>query len=401
MLWQTSRKIFGASAVFAIGLVNWPGFRQTQNPQRLPTPPPARSEQHQDVSPQETVTTATDPQQKLVPSITIAAVGDVMIGSTYPDDSELPPNDGKDLMAPFTSTLHAADLTFGNLEGPILEGGVSSKCPAPPRPSAADPSPKVNCFAFRVPTRYATDLTAAGFNVMSLANNHAGDFGDAGRASTRHILDEQGIRYIGSDRRKFATTVIEVRGTKVGLVGFAHNDIVPNVNDLAFARQLVSELKTRADIVVVSFHGGGEGIDHQHVLPLGTTEMFYKEPRGDLRAFTHAVIDAGADLVIGHGPHVLRGMEIYKGHLIAYSMGNFCTYGMFALHDETALTAVFRLNIGLDGRFLGGQLVPGRQNKPGGPTPDPSGEAIHVIRRLSIEDFGGNAPKIADDGSFF
>jgi poly-gamma-glutamate capsule biosynthesis protein CapA/YwtB (metallophosphatase superfamily) len=235
---------------------------------------------------------------------------------------------------------------------------------------------------------------------MSLANNHAGDFGDAGRASTRQVLDDLEIKYVGSDRGKFATTIIDVRGTRVGLVGFAHNDIVPNVNDLAFARQLVSELKTQSDIVIVSFHGGGEGVDHQHVLPFGTTEIFYKEPRGDLRAFTHNVIDAGADLVLGHGPHVLRGMEIYKGRLIAYSMGNFCTYGVFSLHDETSLTAVFQIKLGLDGRFLSGQLVPGRQNKAGGPIPDPTGEAIHVLQRLSAADFEANAPSIADDGSF-
>ena len=81
-------------------------------------------------------------------------------------------------------------------------------------------------------------------------------------------------------------------------------------------------------------------------------------------------------------------------------MGNFCTYGMFSLHDETALTAIFQIKLALDGRFLSEQLVPGHQNKPGGPIPDPSGAAIKVLQRLSTEDFRTNTPRIADDGIF-
>ena len=324
-------------------------------------------------------------------SITIAAVGDVMIGSTFPDSSKLPPDDGRGLLAPFSAALHDADITFGNLEGPMLEGGVSTKCGEP------KPGP-VTCYAFRVPTRYGAYLTDAGFTVMNLANNHAGDFGAQGRASTRKVLDELGIEHIGSERGKFATTVMTVKGQRVGFIGFAFNDVAPNINDLADARQLVAELKRRADIVVVSFHNGAEGATHQHV---GSgTEMFVGEKRGDPRAFAHAVMDAGADLVLGHGPHVMRGMEVYHGHLIVYSMGNFCTYGWFHLENETALTAVFRVRLGLDGKFLDGNMIAGKQLGEGGPTVDPGGAGIAVVRALSVADFGANAPRIADDGSF-
>ncbi len=334
--------------------------------------------------------------------ITITAVGDVMLGSSYPDGSSLPANDGRDLMRPFADVLHAADITFGNLEGPILEGGISTKCGPPALLSRpAMPKRPVNCFAFRMPALYGEDLAEAGFNVMSVANNHAGDFGEAGRESTRRVLDALGIQYTGSDRDRFATTIMNVRGTRIGFAGFAHNDIAPNVNELATARRIVSDLKAKTDIVIVSFHGGGEGVGRQHVLPLGTTEMFYGEPRGDLRAFTHAVIDAGADLVLGHGPHVLRGMEIYRRHLIAYSMGNFCTYGMFNLHAETSLTAVFQIRIGADGEFLDGRLYPGRQEKPGGPVPDTSRGAVRVLQQLSAADFGVSAPTITAEGRFF
>ncbi len=320
-------------------------------------------------------------------SITIAAVGDVMLGSPYPNDSRMPPNDGADLLKSVTPILSAADIAFGNLEGPIVDSGTSAKC-----------SPgSTKCFAFRVPTRYGKYLKDAGFDVMSLANNHAGDFGDAGRSSTRKVLDDLGIKHAGSDRGRFSTTFIEVKGKRVAVIGFAHNNIVPNVNDLGFARQLVTDAKKKADIVIVSFHGGGEGIDRQHVL--NQTEIFIGEARGNLPAFAHTVIDAGADLVLGHGPHVMRGMEMYKDRLIVYSLGNFCTYGWFTLAAETALTEIVEIKIGVDGKFISGKINAGKQTGRGGPLLDTSGEAIRVVRNLSATDFGPNAPKIAEDGT--
>lgn len=321
-------------------------------------------------------------------AITIAAVGDIMLGSTSIDDTFLPPNDGVDILKPFTPILSQADITFGNLEGPMLEGGKNEKC----APDAK------RCFAFRVPTRYGKYLKDAGFDVMSLANNHASDFGDYGRESTRKTLDALGIKYAGSDKGQFAMTVLEVKGKRIAFVGFAHNSIVPNVNDLTFAKQLVAQAKKKADLVVVSFHGGSEGLDQQHVP--NQTEILGGEERGNLPLFARTVIDAGADLVLGHGPHVMRGMEIYKDRLICYSMGNFATYGMFSLRDATALTAVFEIKIGMDGKFLSGQLYPGKQPGRGGPVLDPTGEGIRKVRDLSVADFGKNAPKIADDGTF-
>ncbi len=320
--------------------------------------------------------------------VTIAAVGDIMLGSTSINDSFLPPNDGANILKEVTPVLSKADITFGNLEGPMLEGGKTEKCP----PNAT------RCFAFRVPTRYGKLLKDAGFDVMSLANNHAGDFGDYGRESTRKTLDALGIQYAGSDKAEFSTAYLEVKGKKIAFVGFAHNSIVPNVNDLAFAKQLVIEAKKRADLVVVSFHGGAEGTDQQHVP--NQTEIFAGEKRGNLPLFAHTVIDAGADLVLGHGPHVMRGMEIYKDRLICYSMGNFATYGMFTLKAETALTAIFEIKIAADGKFLSGKLYAGKQPGKGGPVWDSTNEGIRKVRELSLADFGKNAPKIADDGAF-
>jgi poly-gamma-glutamate capsule biosynthesis protein CapA/YwtB (metallophosphatase superfamily) len=332
--------------------------------------------------------TPTPPKLTNDEPITIAAVGDIMLGSTSINDSFLPPNDGANILKEVTPILSAADIAFGNLEGPMLEGGKTEKCP----PNST------RCFAFRVPTRYGKLLKDAGFDVMSVANNHAADFGDYGRESTRKTLDALGIKYAGSDKEQYAMTIIEAKGKKIAFIGFAHNNIVPNVNDLVFARQLVEQAKKKADLVVVSFHGGAEGTDQQHVP--NRTEIFGNEKRGNLPLFAHTVIDAGADLVLGHGPHVMRGMEIYKDHLICYSMGNFATYGMFTLKAETALTAIFEIKLAADGKFVSGKLYGGKQFGKGGPVFDSTNEGVRKVRELSIADFGTNAPKIADDGTF-
>jgi hypothetical protein len=323
--------------------------------------------------------------------ITIAAVGDVMLGSPFPNDSRMPPNDGADILKNVTPILSAADIAFGNMEGPIVDGGVSEKCGTP------KPNEPVRCFAFRMPTRFAQNLKAAGFDVMSVANNHASDFGDAGRASTRKTLDSLGIKHAGSDKVQFSTAYLDVRGVKVAFVGFAHNNIVPNVNDLETARRLVQEADKKADIVVVSFHGGAEGTGAQNVPK--QTEIFLGEKRGNLPLFARTVIDAGADLVIGHGPHVLRGMEVYRDRLIDYSLGNFATYGWFSLKAETAITVILEVQLDPTGKFVSGQLHPARQEGLGIPVLDDSGAAVRKIRSLSMADFGSSAPRIADDGT--
>lgn len=331
------------------------------------------------------------PSPKTSDSITIAAVGDVMLGSPFPNDSRMPPNDGADMLKEVTPLLSAADIAFGNMEGPIVDGGVSEKCGTP------KPGEPVRCFAFRMPTRFAKNLKAAGFDVMSVANNHASDFGDEGRASTRRTLDALGIKHAGSDRIQYSTTYLDVKGLRVAFVGFAHNNIVPNVNDLDTARRLVQEADKKADIVVVSFHGGAEGTGVEHVAK--QTEIFLGEKRGNLPLFAHTVIDAGADLVLGHGPHVVRGMEIYRDRLIDYSLGNFATYGWFKLEAETALTVILEARLDASGKFIGGKLYSARQEGLGIPVLDSSGTAIKKIRSLSMADFGPTAPTILDDGT--
>lgn len=316
-------------------------------------------------------------------SITVAAVGDIMLGSTFPVD-RLPPEDGARLLEPFAAVLSSADLAFGNLEGPMLEGGSSSKCGK--RSS--------NCYAFRVPTRYGKYLKQAGFDVMSLANNHANDFGSEGMASSKRVLDELGIAHT-AEAGDIAR--LQVKGREIEVIGFATNAISYNLNDLETARRVVAEAAKRADIVIVSFHGGAEGAANQNV-PQGA-EVYLGERRGDLRKFTRTVVDAGADLVLGHGPHVIRGMEVYKGRLIAYSLGNFATYGGFNLNGVLGLSMVLEAQIALDGSILGGRVHPAKQEKPGGPLQDSERAIIPIINQLSITDFGSAAVRVSDDGS--
>jgi poly-gamma-glutamate capsule biosynthesis protein CapA/YwtB (metallophosphatase superfamily) len=337
--------------------------------------------------------------------ISIAAVGDIMLASPFPDDTRMPPKDGDGMLDAVKPILSAADIAFGNMEAPIIDSGISPKCKpkvpantlptATPNPSAT-PKP-VTCYAFRMPTRYTKYLKDAGFDVMSIANNHALDFGTAGQASTRKSLDANGIKHAGGDRMKFSTAYIDIKGKKVAFIGFAHNAVSPNVNDLVNARRLVAEADKLADIVVVSFHGGAEGSAYQNVPK--QTEVFFGEKRGNLPLFSRTVIDAGADLVLGHGPHVLRGMEIYKDRLIAYSLGNFATYGWFSLRNETSLTMILEAHLAPDGKFIGGKIHSGKQEGRGIPALDPSGDSIKKVRSLSKADFAATAPAIDDHGT--
>ncbi|HMQ03830.1 MAG TPA: CapA family protein [Pyrinomonadaceae bacterium] len=323
-------------------------------------------------------------------AVTVAAVGDIMLGSPFPNDTRMPPNDGADLLKEFTPLISAADIAFGNLEGPMVDGGTSTKCREP------RPGQPIRCFAFRMPTRYGKYLKEAGFDVLSLANNHALDFGAAGSLSTRQTLDALGIKHAGSDKEKFSTVHFEAKGFKVAVVAFAHNAVVPNVNDLEGARTLVARAAREADIVIVSFHGGAEGTDHQNVPR--ATEIYVGEKRGNLPLFARTVIDAGADLVLGHGPHVLRGIEIYKDRLIAYSLGNFATYGWFRLEAETALTMLLEVKLAADGRFIEGKIHSGRQEGRGIPVLDETGAALKKVKDLSAADFPGTSPRFEPDG---
>jgi len=346
-------------------------------PTTAPTPQPSPSSQQ---SPTETPPAAYD-------EIIVTAVGDVMLGTTFPDESTLPPNDGVDLLTEVTPFLKRGDVVYGNLEGPITDGGDSAKCRGK----------KIGtCFAFRVPTRYGKYLKVAGFTAMGLANNHAMDFGLEGRASSRQVLDAMQIAHTGEVGD---ISRLMVKGRKIAIIAFATYPGAYNFLDLDESLQAIRALKAESDLVIVGFHGGAEGATHQHVLE--GDETFLGEDRGDLRRFTHAAVDVGADLVLGSGPHVIRAIEIYKGKLIAYSLGNFATFGPFNLNAENGLTMVLEAHLAADGTFLRGQAYPIKQEKPGGPKMDPEMKILPVVRALSNADFPHTAIVVGPQGELW
>lgn len=311
--------------------------------------------------------------QRVLPkaSINIMAVGDMMLGTDYPD-YRLAPNDGQDLLSNVAKILSSADITFGNLEGTFGTAGVAEKeCPDVRR-----------CYVFRMPPRYAQYLKQAGFDVMSLANNHARDFGDSGRLLTMQTLDDAGIKHSGvmDDLAQW-----ELKGLKIVLVAFAPFRGAHDFLDLDYVRNTIQKLSNLHDIVIVSFHAGAEGDAHTHI-PF-ETEYFHGENRGDVALFSHTAIEAGADVILGHGPHVPRAIELYQGKIIAYSLGNFCTTLGINVAGKNGLAPILSIKIDQNGDFKSGKIISAKQIRPSGPKIDSKHRAAKLIKQLTQHDF--------------
>jgi hypothetical protein len=314
--------------------------------------------------------------------VRVIAVGDIMLGTDFPDSSYLDPRlepgvDPTDIIgAELVALLRSGDVVFGNQEGALFDGrGDSKRC----RNMDA-------CYAFRSPEWYAEILAHLGFNLMSLANNHSGDFLDAGREATMAALDRQGIVFGGLAQPGAVTGTLELEdGTRVALAAFSPNKGTVSIHDLPGMRRIVQELSRSHDLVLVSFHGGAEGADRVHVTR--EDEEFYGERRGNVYEFAHAAVDAGADLVLGHGPHVPRAIEVYRDRLIAYSLGNFWTWKRFNLSGPNGLAPVLDVWLEPDGRVREARIHSARQRGLGSPRMDPAGRAAGLIADLTAEDF--------------
>jgi poly-gamma-glutamate capsule biosynthesis protein CapA/YwtB (metallophosphatase superfamily) len=315
--------------------------------------------------------------------ISIASVGDMMIGTDYPQN-HLPDDDGESFLKDVTAVISAADIAFGNLEGVLLDGGTPGKKCSNPQA----------CYLFRSPTRYVDHYKRAGFDVLSLANNHARDFGEEGRSSSMQAIAARGMHHSGREG-DFAS--LAVRDIKIAVLAFAVTKNSNMMLDYERAFASVEQSSKTHDIVVVSFHGGAEGTDVTHV-PFADEE-YYDEPRGDVVWFARGVVEAGADLVVGHGPHVVRGMERYKGRLIAYSLGNFATYYGISVAGIKGIAPVLTVTLDGNGVFVDGQITSTTQLRPAGPSIDEKQRALSLIRGLSTEDFGNPGLKFETDGS--
>ena len=239
-------------------------------------------------------------------TLTVGAVGDIMLGSwlielidlhgpAYPYAEVLP-------------LLERADLLFGNLEAPFLADTTG-----------VERAQKT--YTFVVPPSSAAVLVDGGFDVVTLANNHILDYGPSGLASTWEVLDSIGIAHVGTGRTKAEAhthRIVEDGGRRVAFLAYNHTfpkwfwatesrPGTAHADDDGLARE-VRRADAEADIVVVSFHWGGELLE---------------SPREYQQILARIAVDSGADLVIGHHPHTLQPLEWYGGRLIAYSLGNF------------------------------------------------------------------------------
>jgi hypothetical protein len=311
--------------------------------------------------------------------VTIAAVGDTMLGNT----PVLPPAPGTYLAAVRRELTRGAQIVFGNLEG-TLTTATASKCKAMHAPAG-------DCFAFRDPPGYVRYLKRAGFTIFSDANPHSFDFGAAGQAQTVHTIRAAGLAQTGLPGE---ITVVKDHGVKVAFMAFAPYADTASLLDLTAARALIKRAAGQASVVVVYMHAGAEGAAADHVT--GHEEYFLGEDRGNPEAFAHMAVRAGASLVIASGPHVDRGMQFYRHRLITYSLGNFASYDNFATNGDLDVSVILHVTLSATGAFEHARIYPIRFTGQGQPLP--GGDAISFVSQLSAQDFGASAARILPSG---
>ena len=324
----------------------------------------------------------TSPAPKPEIRLTIKAVGDTIMGTNFPHN-DLPSGDPYRLFQAVQNQLQGADILFGNYEATLTNHPISEKA--------------VNgfsVFAFRAPPEYARALKKAGFDILSVANNHTYDFGEQGFADTVRSIETAGMRAVG---KRGQIVYLEVKGIKVAFIGFSNYADHNSVLDLKGTRAIVQKAKRNAQIVVVSFHAGAEGTGAMRTR--NATEYFFGENRGNVVLFSRTAINSGADLVLGHGPHVVRALELYKGRLIAYSLGNFMGYRTLSTVGELGWSLVLEVQLDQQGNFISGKIHPLQLTGEGVPQPDPKGKTICLMRSLTRQDFPTTPLSIQEDGT--
>ena len=319
-------------------------------------------------------------------TITIIGVGDMMLGTNYPKSPNYLPknNDCSPLLASVKEILKDADLTFGNCEGTFSDNTKYAK-------SCNDPK---WCYRFSMPEKYVNCFTDAGFDVVSIGNNHIHDLGVWGRNNTIRVLKEAGLHFAGTQSHPTDTFTID--GIKYGFCAFAPNEGTCQITNYPKMEKRIANLKKQCQIVIVSFHGGAEGSKHEHVTR--KYEHFLGQNRGNVYKFAHKAIDAGADIVFGNGPHVTRALEVYKNRFIAYSLGNFCTYKRFVIRGVSGLAPIAKVYVNSKGEFIKAKLTATYQDKTLGTLPDSQNRVIKRMQQLMKADFPESKLVISDNG---
>jgi hypothetical protein len=319
-------------------------------------------------------------------NIIIKAVGDVMPGSAT--SGRVPADSGKAFISALQSSLSNSDITIGNLECAVVTDDMRPmKCSEQSRKSKV-------CFEFGTPVYMLDALKRLGFTHFSLDNNHSDDFGREGYALAVRSLLDRDMWFAG----KRQPVVNMIKNKRIAFASFAFYNESYKISDLRTTDSVIKRLKSFSDIVIVYFHGGAEGRKAMQVED--KREIFLGEDRGNVVAFAHTAISAGADLVIGSGPHVLRAMELYKGKLIAYSLGNFLTYGGFNLSGENGIGAILNIELSPDnGNFVAGKIVSTAQKSPGIPRIDDHGRGADLLKKLTM-DYSPESFEFGSDGEF-
>jgi len=364
---QVGQPLLAALANLPVAPVAPPEGAATPTPETSPAP---------EFSPTPT------PEPEPPPTLLVKAVGDIVPGTNYPTN-RLHPR-GVQLFQAVRPLLQGADVVFGNLETTLTRS----------RQPAKDTS-RPNVYAFRTPPEYADLMEQMGFDALSVANNHAFDFGQAGFQDTVRHIQEEGITAVGVSGNPVFT---EHNGLRVAWFGYSHTGRSgTSLLDLNAARRAIAAAENQADITIVSFHGGAEGTAAQHTRD--RTELFYGENRGSVVQFARGAVNSGADLVLGHGPHVPRAMELYNGKLIAYSLGNFMGYRTLSTAGPLAYSLVLEVRLDAEGNLLSGQIHPLFLKDGGIPFPSPQGDSIRLIRQLTRSDFPTTPLVITEQGT--
>ncbi|TAF26002.1 MAG: CapA family protein [Oscillatoriales cyanobacterium] len=314
-------------------------------------------------------------------TVSIKAVGDMIPGTNFPYN-KLPENKER-LFESVKPYLQGADILFGNFESTMTDYPYSSKGGGGGM-----------LFAFRTPPSYAKIFKDVGFDILNVANNHSYDFNEQGFKDTIKNIDSNGMKAVG---KRDQIVYQNVKGVNVAFIGFSNYGEVHNsLLELKAGTEVVKKAKQKADIVVISVHAGAEGTGAQNVN--NRNEFFYGENRGNMVLFSRTMIDAGADLILGHGPHVTRAVELYKGKLIAYSLGNFMGYRTLSTAGALGQSLILDVKMTPKGDFVSGKIIPIELSSQGIPSVDDDFRSVGLIRRLTKSDFPNTGLTIDDKG---
>ena len=303
-------------------------------------------------------------EKKEPPTITLAAVGDIMLSRMVAQKMKT----YQDYKYPFleiAGLTREADIAFGNLECPITQERTIGSTE----------------MIFRADPESIEGLKYAGFDILSLANNHSFNFGVQGLKDTFQYLDESDIAYSGAGQDKkeaYAPKILEVKGIKIAFLAYADNTFTPSYSQakdnqagIAFMKipemeKAVAAAKSKADLAIVSMHSGTE---------------YASQPNSKQIVFARAAIDAGADLIIGHHPHTVQKLEKYKGKYIFYSLGNFVFDQMWSRETKEGLAV--KLILSKDGvREI--ELIPVLIENYSQPRILGEAEAQNIFKRMDI-----------------